>query len=172
VLILGGSLGARTLNEAVLQAAFDQSLQDCQLILACGAQHVATIAKAGAGLPNLIVKSYIDNIHEYMAAADLIVCRAGAITCAEVAALCRPTIMVPYPHAAGDHQTANARIFAKINASILCPDNLFDGPYLIARLKELLSDPERLQEMSMAAATLARPRAAADIVDQISGLLI
>lgn len=171
VLILGGSLGARTLNEAALAAAAEPALVHCRLILACGQQHADTIAASGAAFANLTVKSYIDNIQEYMAAADLIICRSGAITCAEVAALGRPSIMVPYPHAAGDHQTANARAFSERAASILCPDDQFTGAFLTARLLELLSDPDRLVQMGQAAATLAKPNAAVEIVDHIAGLL-
>lgn len=171
ILILGGSLGARTLNEAVLAAAADPSLAHCRLILACGQQHAESVAKTGASFANLTVKSYIDNVHEYMAAADLIVCRAGAITCAEVAALGRPSIMVPYPHAAGDHQTANAKAFAELGASILCPDDQFDGAYLAAHLNELMADPDRLRRMGEAASTLSRSHAAEEIVDRITELL-
>lgn len=171
VLILGGSLGARTLNEATLAAAAEPALAHCRLILACGQQHAEAIAIAGAAYANLTVKSYIDNIQDYMAAADLIVCRAGAITCAEVAALGRPSIMVPYPHAAGDHQTANAKAFSEREASILCPDALFTGEFLTARLLTLLNDPALLDRMGKAAATLARPQAAEEITGHIFGLL-
>lgn len=171
LLVLGGSLGARTLNEATLAAAAEPSLAHVRIVLACGKQHAESIAAAGAAHPNLTVKAYIDNMQDYMAAADLIVCRAGAITCAEVAALGRATIMVPYPYAAGDHQTANAKGFAERGASLLCADRDFTGPWLIARLKELLPDRARLARMGAAAAELARPNAALDIADQIESLL-
>jgi len=171
VLILGGSLGARTLNEATLAAAADPTLASCRLILACGRQHAESVTTAGAAFTNLTVMSYIDNIHEYMAAADLIVCRAGAITCAELAALGRPSILVPYPYAAGDHQSANARTFVARGAAILCPDATFTGAFLSERLKQLLEDPGTLDRMGTAAATLAHPRAAEEIVDQILSLL-
>ena len=171
LLVLGGSLGARTLNEATLAAAAAPVLQSTRIILACGKLHVESITAAAAGYPNLSVFSYIENMHDYMAAADLIVCRAGAITCAEVAALGRPSIMVPYPYAAGDHQTANARSFADRGASLLCPDSEFTGAWLIARLQELLPDQERLTRMGAAAAGLAKPDAASDIADEIETLL-
>lgn len=171
LLVLGGSLGARTLNEATLAAAAEPALAGVRIILACGRQHADAVSAAGAGFANLTVKAYIDNMQDYMAAADLIVCRAGAITCAEVAALGRPSIMVPYPYAAGDHQTANARGFADRGASLLCADRDFTGPWLIARLQELLPDRGRLARMGAAAAGLARPHAARDIVDQIETLL-
>ena len=171
VLILGGSLGARTLNEATLTAAADPSLQSVRMILACGKQHAQALADEAAPLSNLTVKSYIDNIQEYMAAADLIICRAGAITCAEVAALGRPSIMVPYPFAAGDHQTANAKAFVDLGAGILCKDAEFTGEYMTLQLKSLLADPANLERMGRSAATLAKPEAARTIADHIAGLL-
>ncbi len=171
LLVLGGSLGARNLNEATLAAAAEPDLKSTRIILACGKLHIDSVSAAAANLSNLSVFSYIENMHDYMAAADLIVCRAGAITCAEVAALGRPSIMVPYPYAAGDHQTANARSFANRGASILCPDSEFTGAWLTARLRELLPDHERLAAMGTAAAGLAKPDAARDIADQIESLL-
>ncbi len=171
VLILGGSLGARTLNEAALMAAEHPALKDVRLVLSCGQQHAEAVSAAAANLPRLEVKSYIDNIQDYMAAADIIVCRAGAITCAEVAALGKPSIMVPYPHAAGDHQTANARAFSDRAAGLLCPDAEFTGAYLVEKLEQLLADRGRLEKMGQAAATLASPHAARVIVDTIAGLV-
>jgi len=98
-----------------------------------------------------------------MAAADLIICRAGAMTCAELAALGRPSILVPYPFAAGDHQTYNARVLADAGAALLCPDAGLSPAWLMTTLQELLSNPEKLQAMGRQAASLARPDAVRDI---------
>jgi UDP-N-acetylglucosamine--N-acetylmuramyl-(pentapeptide) pyrophosphoryl-undecaprenol N-acetylglucosamine transferase len=170
VLVLGGSLGARTINRAVLGLAdVMRQPEDWpdglpQIILAAGKRDYADVCAQAEGLTAwLTVRDYIHDIHVVMAAADLILCRSGANTCSELAALGLPSILVPYPHAAGDHQTYNARAFQDAGAALLCPDDQLTATYLAERLRELLADPSRRFAMGQAAATLARPDAAVDI---------
>jgi UDP-N-acetylglucosamine--N-acetylmuramyl-(pentapeptide) pyrophosphoryl-undecaprenol N-acetylglucosamine transferase len=162
ILVMGGSLGARTLNEATLGLDWPGK-QKPTVILAAGRQHFDTVSAAGRGRPWLTVREYIHDIDLHMAAADLIICRAGAMTCAELAVLGRPSILVPYPFAAGDHQTFNARVLADAGAALLCPDAELTPAYLMKALQDLLASPERLQAMGHSAASLARPDAARDI---------
>lgn len=177
VLATGGSLGARSINQAVIGLApwiadpASWTVRTPQVILAAGQRLYAETAAAAAGLAWLTVHDYLHDMHLYMAAADLLICRAGAITSSEIAALGRPSIMVPYPHAAGDHQTYNARAFSEIDAALLCPDQQLQPEWLARTLRELAGDPDRLIRMGTAAATLARPDAARDICRMIAGLI-
>jgi UDP-N-acetylglucosamine--N-acetylmuramyl-(pentapeptide) pyrophosphoryl-undecaprenol N-acetylglucosamine transferase len=167
ILAIGGSLGARSINQAVLGLDFvPGGLPGGQLplvILAAGKQHFAAVSEAAAGKSWLKVHEYLYDIHLYMSAADLLICRAGAMTCAELAALGRPAIMVPYPFAAGDHQTFNARAQTDAGAAVLCPDSQLQPAWLMSALQDLFRDPGKLEQMGRAAATQARPDAAAAI---------
>jgi UDP-N-acetylglucosamine--N-acetylmuramyl-(pentapeptide) pyrophosphoryl-undecaprenol N-acetylglucosamine transferase len=102
--------------------------------------------------------------------ADLIVCRAGATTLSELCAAGRPAILVPYPHAADDHQTHNAEALRQAGAAVVLRDTELDGPTLARAISDLVADGRRLQAMGRAARTLARPDAArriADLADQL-----
>jgi len=101
------------------------------------------------------------------AAADLVICRAGASTLAEVTAWGLPAILVPYPHAAGGHQDANARLPAHAGAAELVPDADLTGPRLAELLGALLRDRSRLQAMAQASRGLARPDAAERVLDLV-----
>lgn len=169
ILAIGGSLGARTINQAVLGLDFTTDVLPGglkpKLILAAGKQHyLAVVASAATeGKTWLDVHEYLFDIHLYMAAANLLICRSGAMTCMELAALGRPAILVPYPFAANDHQTYNARVLADAGAAVLCPDHALQSDWLAAALKDLFHDPERLAGMGQAAAGLARPDATLEI---------
>ena len=176
VLFIGGSLGARNLNQAILGfdpgKAFSAGLRpDFRAILAAGRQYADVLA-AAKDKPWLDVREYIHDIDLYMAAADLVVCRAGAMTCAELAALGRPSILIPYPHAAGDHQTYNARALVNAGAAILCQDSRLSPEFLAESLPDLLTNRSRLDSMGAAAAKLARPNAARDICDKLYEVML
>lgn len=121
----------------------------------------------GTASEKLEIREYIYDPEQYMAAADLMICRAGAITCAEIAALGVPSVMIPYPHAAGDHQTSNAKAFVQHHASVMIKDADVTGESLMSQLKELAADRNRLKEMGENAKALSMPEAAADIVKQV-----
>ena len=104
-----------------------------------------------------------------MTAADLVICRAGATTLAELAALGRPAVLVPFPAATDDHQTKNARVLANGNAAAMLAEADLGGR-LIDVVSELLGDQCRLAVMGAAMKTFARPEAAARIVDRLTEL--
>jgi UDP-N-acetylglucosamine--N-acetylmuramyl-(pentapeptide) pyrophosphoryl-undecaprenol N-acetylglucosamine transferase len=107
-----------------------------------------------------------------MKAADMVICRAGATTLAELAASRTPAILVPLPTATDDHQRKNAAVVAKTGAAIVIDERELKGDALTKALRELIADPDRRARMSAAAKTLARPDAAeriADRVEQLSG---
>ncbi|MBN1891651.1 MAG: undecaprenyldiphospho-muramoylpentapeptide beta-N-acetylglucosaminyltransferase [Clostridiales bacterium] len=136
VLAMGGSLGSRTINRAVVGLGEHINDNHIRIILSAGKQQFRELKEEMADKENMVeVFEYIRDTHIYMSAADLIVCRAGAITCAEVAAVGVPSIMIPYPYAAGDHQNYNARAFSEAKAGITIKDDEVTAERLAAEIK-------------------------------------
>ncbi|MDD2533404.1 MAG: undecaprenyldiphospho-muramoylpentapeptide beta-N-acetylglucosaminyltransferase [Eubacteriales bacterium] len=169
ILVTGGSLGAKRLNDAVLGLAADaafaalQQSISLQIHVACGQRHIETVQAVARNLEWLDVHEYLHDLPTYMAASDLIVARAGAMTCAELAALGKPSLLVPYPFAAGDHQTENAKVSEHAGAAIRIADQDMTPTRLSTELAQLLMDPARLEKMGQQAKTLAFPDAASQI---------
>ncbi|HEV8297661.1 MAG TPA: undecaprenyldiphospho-muramoylpentapeptide beta-N-acetylglucosaminyltransferase [Acidimicrobiales bacterium] len=171
VLAFGGSLGARRINEAVLDAA-ERWRDRADLTI----RHVVgdrdwerdqariddVRGRAGPGLQYLPVR-YEDDMPTLYAAADLVVCRSGATSVADLTVVGLPSILVPLPGAPGDHQTANARALADAGAAILVPDGQLTGARLVAEVDGLLSEPALLARMATAARSVARPDADARV---------
>ena len=123
-----------------------------------------------AGIPAEVVGFEPDMPRRYRW-ADLAVCRAGALTVAELAMAALPALLVPYPYAADDHQTANARALTEAGAARLLASRELSGKRIAETLKELFADPQPLREMSARAAELARPDAAERIVEECAHLI-
>jgi UDP-N-acetylglucosamine--N-acetylmuramyl-(pentapeptide) pyrophosphoryl-undecaprenol N-acetylglucosamine transferase len=171
VLIFGGSLGARRLNEASLDAF--GSAAPGFVLHASGQRDYdylrARLDALGAP-PHYRLEAYIAPFADALAAADLVVARAGG-SVLEVAAAGLPAILVPYPHATADHQTANARVMERAGAAVVVPDPELDGPRLAREVGSLLAAPQRLSEMSKAAHATARPDAADRIATELLSLI-
>ena len=168
LLAMGGSLGARTINQSVADLALMISGKNIRIVLSAGKQQFAELAeKLNGAEGNIEVKEYIYNPQTYMAAADLLICRAGAITCAEVAALGIPSVMIPYPFAAGDHQSYNAGVFEKAGASILMKDADVSARSLYDTIVPMLDNRKRMEQMGQAALSLAKPMADRDIAELV-----
>ena len=168
--VFGGSRGARRINEAALDAI--QKLRghlNAQFILQTGKEDFAWAKdKAEAqGLPVTVVP-YLTHIHEAYAAADLVVCRAGAMTLAEIAACGVPSILVPYPFAAYNHQEVNAQNLAERGGAVTIKDGELTGERLAHELSRLLKDREILIRMSANARRFARPDAAVRIAKSLT----
>src|SRR4051812_42375708 len=162
VLVFGGSLGARSINEAAV-AAFAGA--PYRVLHAAGARdHAALRERVPADGYDL--REYIDGFGEALLACDLAVARAGG-SIFEVAAHGRPAILVPYPHATADHQSANARWMADGGAAVVLADAELTPERLRAAVDGLLGDPARLQAMGRASAALARPDAAQRIAAEL-----
>jgi len=170
LLVLGGSQGARALNERVPQALAKLSARP-EVRHQCGAKfaEAARDAYANAGVV-ASVEPFIDDMAAAYAWADLVVCRAGALTLAELAAAGAGSVLVPFPFAVDDHQTANARAWVEAGAALLLPESEASAERLAAVLGELLGDRTRLLAMAQAARTLAKPDAAARIADVCLGV--
>jgi UDP-N-acetylglucosamine--N-acetylmuramyl-(pentapeptide) pyrophosphoryl-undecaprenol N-acetylglucosamine transferase len=135
---------------------------------ACGVRDYAALReRLGVAPPaNYDLREYITPFGEALLASDLCVARSGG-SIFEIAAHGRPAILVPYPHATADHQTANARWMAQAGAAVVVPDAELTPTRLIAEIEALLADPARLAEMGRASAALGRPDAAQRIADEV-----
>lgn len=161
LLVLGGSQGARALNEAVPEALAELGpAERPEVRHQAGARNLegARAAYAKAGVAGDL-KAFIGDMAESYAWADLVICRAGALTIAELTAAGVGSILVPYPHAVDDHQTRNGAFLVAAEAAEMLPQSELDGKTLAARLRPLLSERSRLLSMARAARGLARPQA-------------
>ena len=158
VLVTGGSRGSRTLNHAT-QALIGLLQQPVKIILQTGRDMYAEIS-AAMRYANLEVVPFIDDMPNAFAQADLIVCRAGAGTLAELAAAGKAAILVPYPYAADDHQMANARAMERAGGARVVPDKEMDGPRMLREIEACL-EGSTLESMARAARAQAKPGAAA-----------
>jgi len=162
LLVLGGSLGARTLNlglpDALSRIPADRRPE---VRHQCGAAHVeATRAAYGRADVEATIEPFIADMAAAYAWADLVICRAGALTLAELAAAGLAAILMPFPHAVDDHQTKNAEGFVAVGAAELVQDRDFDASRFAGMLEGLLRDPAKRLAMANAARTLAKPDAA------------
>ncbi len=166
VLVFGGSQGARSLNQALGGAAegLNASLPGLRIIhqTGRGAADSVRAAYAAAGI-DAEVHEFIEDMGAAYAAADLVVCRAGATTLAELALVGRAAILVPYPRAADDHQRSNAEQFVQAGAAKMILDADLDPGGLAAEVESILGDPRQLGMMEEAARGLAEPEAAARV---------
>jgi len=173
VVVFGGSLGARQINRAVDgMAARWVGRPDVSLYHIVGRRdweayadgpdvERVEVAREGSDGPELVRVPYEERMPTVYAAADLVVCRAGAMTVAELASAGVPAVLVPLPGAPGDHQTANARVLERVGAAVLVPDAECTPAGLATVVEGLLADPGLLAAMGRAAHDLARPDAAA-----------
>jgi UDP-N-acetylglucosamine--N-acetylmuramyl-(pentapeptide) pyrophosphoryl-undecaprenol N-acetylglucosamine transferase len=163
LLVLGGSQGARALNTLVPAAL--AGLPDAQrpeVRHQCGAKMLdAALASYAAAGVRAEVSAFIDDMAAAYGWADLVLCRAGALTIAELTAAGLPALLVPYPHAVDDHQTANARWLTDAGAAVLLPEATLDAQNLMQVLSSLTADRPRLLAMAQNARALARNDAAA-----------
>jgi len=167
VLVIGGSLGARALNEvlpaAVAQLAADQSVQ---IHHQTGSADLESVRAAYA---SLAVDARADAFIEDMAAAyswaDVVICRSGALTIAELAVVGVASILVPFPHATDDHQTGNARFLADAGAAILMPQDTMSAEKLAGLLGDFSRQRDMLLEMACRARELAMPDAARRVAE-------
>lgn len=160
LLVFGGSQGARSINHAALEAFAGARFR---VLHSAGARDLPNLTSPG---PHYDLHGYISGLGEAILASDLVVARSGG-SIFEVAAHGRPMVLVPYPFAAADHQTENARYFESQGAAVVIPDAELTGPRLAQEVGRLLGDPGRLAAMGRAAAALARPDAARDIAAEV-----
>jgi UDP-N-acetylglucosamine--N-acetylmuramyl-(pentapeptide) pyrophosphoryl-undecaprenol N-acetylglucosamine transferase len=168
--VFGGSQGARRINQALVAATGHWPQPErVQILHACGRRDQADVRAAWAAADpegrGLLVKvvPFIERMDLAYAAADLALTRAGAVTMAELTATGTPAVMVPLPHAAADHQAANARAVAAAGGAVVVDDAALDGASLVRAAAPLLADPDRLAAMGAAMRALGHPAAAEEL---------
>ncbi|MGH8125953.1 MAG: undecaprenyldiphospho-muramoylpentapeptide beta-N-acetylglucosaminyltransferase [Rhodanobacteraceae bacterium] len=167
LLVVGGSLGARTLNLGLPHAlSLIPADRRPEVLHQCGVAHLAATRDVYVRVDvQAKVEPFIADMTSAYAWADLVVCRAGALTLAEIAAAGLGAILLPFPHAVDDHQTRNAEGFVAIGAAELVQDRDFDPARFAGTLERLLRDADKRLAMANAARTLAKPHAA-DVIAQ------
>ncbi len=174
LLVFGGSAGARRINLCTLEAL--ERLRDLasgmRIIHQTGEAEYAAVKKAYDALPfEAQVVAFIDKMDEAYARADLVLCRAGASTVAEITAFGKAALLVPYPFAAYDHQRWNAQGLKERGAAELILDRELTGEKLAGHIRTLYVDRRRLESMGKSARELGKPEAAERIVDECSTLM-
>lgn len=168
LVVFGGSLGAAKLNQATEEAVPR---------LLCKYSSLTILHATGRNRGERAItdgryrrREYIDDMPLHLFASDLVVCRAGAMTLSEIAAAGVPAILIPYPAAAGDHQTKNAKEYQDENAAVLLPDDRLTADSLAAAASELLSDPKKREQMGAAVRGFCVPDCEKTILTEILSL--
>lgn len=173
VLIVGGSQGARPINDAFLEALPKAHLYDYQFLYVTGELHydkvMAEVQKLG-NPKNVIIKPFIHNMPQVLAGIDLIVARAGATTLAEITALGIPSILIPSPYVTNNHQEKNARALSDHGAAILRLEKDLNGENLLQDIDEIFTEKDRWNMMHEAAKKIGMPNAATDFYDLLQTL--
>lgn len=178
VLVMGGSQGAKTINSAIISIAKDWvEEKNIQLIIQTGKKNFEEVKSElkkvfpeFEGNKNIIVKPYFDNMFIPLSAADVVVSRAGSVSLSEICLSDSASILIPYPHAAQDHQRKNAKKMVDQGASLYLEDNDCRGETLNDLLEELIFSNERIKEMSASASKLAKRDGAENILKQLKSI--
>lgn len=170
VLVFGGSQGARAINEALAGALARDLLVGVNILWGTGSAH-HTALRGFARDGRVAVRGFFDPMTPAYGAADLVVCRAGAMTVAEICAWGKPSVLIPFPGAAADHQTFNARALAAAGAAVLLPQSELSPVSLAHLLLELLADRARLASLADVARGRGNPNASRQLVSKILTLV-
>ena len=174
MLVMGGSQGARILSEVVPQAVLNlpEHLRRYLRIYHQAREedrNKVEIYYASHGIA-AVVKSFFNNVPTLMSEAQLVISRAGASSVADIAVIGRPSILVPYAAATGDHQTANARGLVEADAAIKIPESQLDADALAAQIEAIISNPDAASQMAKAALSCGRPDATERLVEMVETL--
>jgi UDP-N-acetylglucosamine--N-acetylmuramyl-(pentapeptide) pyrophosphoryl-undecaprenol N-acetylglucosamine transferase len=171
IAILGGSLGARTLNQAMEQNAdLIGQRDDVQVLWQCGKIYEQQFKDGrAAGLPNVRLQPFIDRMDLAYSVADVVIARSGALTISELCLVGKPSVLVPSPNVAEDHQTKNAQALVDKGAALMVRD-ADAAEQMLPTALALLSDASRADSLRRNIASLGRPTAADDIARTVMGL--
>ena len=170
LLVLGGSLGARRINQLLEKELFFLSSQNIQIIWQCGKLYFTDYMKYNEK-ENVQVTAFIDRMDLVYAAADVVISRSGASSVSELCIVGKPTIFIPSPNVAEDHQTKNAKAISDKNGAILMKENELDTQFETV-FSELISNESKQAELSENIKKLALPNATKDIVEEIIKLIV
>ena len=171
LLVFGGSQGARAINAALFRClpVLQREAPGIHIIHQTGERDYNDALAAYEGMrESAEVFKFIEDMPAAFARADLVVCRSGASTVAEIAAAGKPAVFVPFPRAADDHQRVNAEALAKYGAAIVVEESKLEGVWLAETIAALLQDTERLRKMGQAARRLSHPNAAREIAAMVA----
>ncbi len=178
VLVMGGSLGAKTINDAVGGLDRDgrwselvEQYPQLLLIASTGTQNHESVAERLNVLPHVSAASFFHDAPTRIAACDFYVGRAGAMTCAEITALGKASMLIPFPYAADDHQMENANVMKRAGAAYVCDDRSFNSNTLLEVVRSAIKEKNLLDKMGANARSLAMPDASRVIAEQIVDLL-
>jgi len=166
VFVMGGSLGAKSINETVEENIDFFKKNNLQLIWQTGKNYAANAAKAEEERVNIWTNAFIDKMENAYAAADVVIARSGAMTVAEMCVTGKPAIFVPFPFAAEDHQTANAMTLVDKNAALMIPDAKVKSD-LFPRLLDLINDEELMKKLSENISKMSNTKADEIIAEEI-----
>lgn len=166
LLVFGGSLGARSINEAVAEAFAAAGSRGFHVLQISGSRDYAEIRRRVGEVPQYTLLEYLPDLGDALAAADLVLARAGG-SVFELTAAGRPAILVPYPYASANHQYENARWMLDAGAAIVIDDAELSAERIRTEVSSLIADPDRLRGMAAAARAIAKPDAAERIAAEI-----
>ena len=169
LLVLGGSLGSRRINQLIAKELFGMAAQNLQIIWQCGKFYIDEY-KHYSDNENVQVLSFIDRMDLVYAAADIVISRAGASSVSELCIIGKPVIFIPSPNVAEDHQTKNAQAIVDKEGAILIRESELDSKFT-ATFNNLLNDENLQQSLGQNMKKLAKVNATKDIVEQIIGLI-
>ncbi|MBM6499624.1 MULTISPECIES: undecaprenyldiphospho-muramoylpentapeptide beta-N-acetylglucosaminyltransferase [Flavobacterium] len=169
LLVLGGSLGARRINQLIEKEIYNIVSKDIQVIWQCGKFYINEYKHFSDG-KNVQVLDFIDRMDLVYAAADFVISRAGASSVSELCLVGKPTIFIPSPNVAEDHQTKNAKAIVDKNGAILLKENELDEKFETT-FSNLISNESLQKELSQNIKSLAKPNATKDIVEEIIKLI-
>lgn len=167
--VLGGSQGSATLNRHLEPLLPHLAAAGIQVLWQTGPKHWDRYHSREA--ETVRVLPFIDRIEAAYALADLVLSRAGALALAELTVCGKPSLLIPFPGATGDHQTYNAQVLARAGAAQILPEGELDSTTLQKTLSDLFQDPDRLKTMGRKAASLGQPEATRRIVAEVFKLL-
>lgn len=172
ILVIGGSLGARTINESILDKLQELNNANVQLLWQTGSFYFSSInnSVSQSGFKSIFPQEFIRNMDLAYAASDLIISRAGALSVSELCIVKKPTILVPSPNVSEDHQTKNAKSLVDKKAAIHVND-VDARTKLVETALELIENKPLCDELTSNIGLLAKPNAAVDIVNQIVGII-
>jgi UDP-N-acetylglucosamine--N-acetylmuramyl-(pentapeptide) pyrophosphoryl-undecaprenol N-acetylglucosamine transferase len=173
LLVFGGSQGARAINQAMIESlpGLRAKIPAIRIVHQTGQRDYDHVLAAyqQSGIDSEVHK-FIDDMPATFASADLLVCRAGASTVGEITAAGKPAVFVPFPRAADDHQNVNARALEREGAAVVVEESNLGAAYLVETIVALFNDPTRLRAMSVAARSLAHPKAVEEIAEMVKRL--
>jgi UDP-N-acetylglucosamine--N-acetylmuramyl-(pentapeptide) pyrophosphoryl-undecaprenol N-acetylglucosamine transferase len=176
LLVVGGSLGAATINEVARVAAVAWADGGPQILHITGPRyHAEVVAAYAAAMPtlpaSLCIRDYEDKMGDAYAIADLVLCRSGSSTLSELCALGKPSVLIPSPNVTDNHQEGNARGLERAGAAAVFVEKGLDTAAVVSAMAALLADAERLQLMGEGARSLAKPGVAERVADLIEAML-